>query len=234
MKKYEFTNNTIVKDGRILHEIIALKDFGNIKAGDLGGYIEKEENLSHYENCWVAQDAQVFDDAVVCNDALVTNYAKVFENAKVSGNAIVSDNALVCEYARVRGNAEVYGCSYVSGKAEVFGNAKIYNYAEVTANTVICDNAHVYGHSKVSGNAHLYGEADISKLGDYISTDGVNDDNSNLTFFRQKDGSILVYSNYSDYTLEEFRKKVKEIHGDSETAKKYLMIADLMEMHFSK
>lgn len=234
MKKYEFTNNTIVKNGRILHEIIALKDFGNIKAGDLGGYIEKEENLSHYENCWVAQDAQVFDDAVVCNDALVTNYAKVFENAKVSGNAVVANNALVCEYARVRENAKVLDCSHISGKAEIFGNAKIYNYAEVFGNTVICDNARIYGHSRVSGNAHLYGEADISKLGDYISIDGVNDDNSNLTFFRQKDGSILVYSNYSDYTFEEYKKKTREIHGDTETAKKYLMIADLMEMHFSK
>ncbi|MBB4077294.1 hypothetical protein GGR08_001625, partial [Bartonella fuyuanensis] len=30
----------------------ALKDFDDIKAGDLGGFIEKEVNLSHDGNCW--------------------------------------------------------------------------------------------------------------------------------------------------------------------------------------
>ena len=39
-KKYELTNETINYDGRILHRIKAIKDFGNVKKGDLGGWIE--------------------------------------------------------------------------------------------------------------------------------------------------------------------------------------------------
>jgi hypothetical protein len=35
-------------------------------------------------------------------------------------------------------------------------------------------------------------------------------------------------------TLAEFREKVKERHGDSRTAKEYLMLADLMEFRLSK
>lgn len=35
-------------------------------------------------------------------------------------------------------------------------------------------------------------------------------------------------------TLDDFRKKVKETHGDSKTAKEYLMVADLMEFRFSE
>ena len=35
-------------------------------------------------------------------------------------------------------------------------------------------------------------------------------------------------------TLEEFRAKVKETHGEIKTAKEYLMVADLMEFRFSK
>lgn len=40
--KYELTNT--IKDG--LHQIRALKDFNDVRAGDLGGYIEGEYNLS--------------------------------------------------------------------------------------------------------------------------------------------------------------------------------------------
>ncbi|MFR0666405.1 MAG: hypothetical protein ACLSIF_06700 [Faecalimonas umbilicata] len=35
-------------------------------------------------------------------------------------------------------------------------------------------------------------------------------------------------------TLEEFRAKVKETHGETKIAKEYLMVADLMEFRFSK
>lgn len=46
MKKYELTNETKIFNGVELHRIKALKDFGDVKKGDLGGWLEKEENLS--------------------------------------------------------------------------------------------------------------------------------------------------------------------------------------------
>ena len=52
-KKYELTEEAIVVDGHKLHRIRALKDFADVKAGDLGGYVESEDNLSHEGNCWV-------------------------------------------------------------------------------------------------------------------------------------------------------------------------------------
>ena len=45
MKKYELTTNTKMLFGRKLFQIKALVSFGDVTAGDLGGYIEKEENL---------------------------------------------------------------------------------------------------------------------------------------------------------------------------------------------
>lgn len=47
-KKYELTNETIEFNGHILHRIKALKDFAykKFKKGDLGGFIESENNLS--------------------------------------------------------------------------------------------------------------------------------------------------------------------------------------------
>lgn len=55
MKKYELTREQIVVDGYALHRIRALREiprFG-VKQGELGGYVEREENLSHEGSCLV-------------------------------------------------------------------------------------------------------------------------------------------------------------------------------------
>ena len=75
MKKFELTTDTKVVFGRKLFRIKALISFGNVTAGDLGGYVEKEENLSHNGNAWVYGDAKVYGNAWV------------YGNAKVYGNA---------------------------------------------------------------------------------------------------------------------------------------------------
>lgn len=75
-KKYELTSESItLPDGTRLYRIKALRDFGNVKAGDLGGFIEKENNLSHSGDAWVGGNA------------------RVGVNAQVGGNACVSGNA---------------------------------------------------------------------------------------------------------------------------------------------
>ena len=52
-KKYEFTDETITVDGHTLHRIRAVRCFSEVKAGDFGGGIEKEHNLSHEDHAWV-------------------------------------------------------------------------------------------------------------------------------------------------------------------------------------
>ena len=71
MKKYELTDETIDVSGTTLHRIKALKDFGNVKKGELGGYVESERNLSQEGNCWVCGNAKVCGDAEVCGNARV-------------------------------------------------------------------------------------------------------------------------------------------------------------------
>ena len=87
MKKFKLTSEFIVDiSGVKLFRIKALIEFGNVKAGDLGGYIEKEENLSHMGNAWVFGNAQVFGDARVSGNAWVSGDAWVSGNAQVSGD----------------------------------------------------------------------------------------------------------------------------------------------------
>src|SRR5574344_1011624 len=108
--KYRMTDETIKVNGHILHRIEALIDipYAKVKAGDKGGFIESEENLSQEGNCWVGDDAQVSGNARVSEDARVSDKAWVSGNAHVYGNAQVFSNARVHGIALVHGNAQVY------------------------------------------------------------------------------------------------------------------------------
>ena len=107
MKKFELTSETKVVFGRTLYRIKALVKFGNVDAGELGGWVEKEENLSQSGNAWVSGNARVYGNAGVSGDAWVSGSAEVYGNAEVCGDARVSGDAWVSGNARVSGNAEV-------------------------------------------------------------------------------------------------------------------------------
>ena len=91
MKKYELTSETKIVFGHILYRIKALSSFGCVSAGDLGGFLESEKNLSQNGNAWVSGDAEVFGDAWVYGDAEVSGNAEVSGDAEVFGNAEVSE-----------------------------------------------------------------------------------------------------------------------------------------------
>ena len=84
MKKYELTKETkTLADGTVLHRIRALRDISRygVKAGELGGLIEKENNLSQDDNAWVSGNAWVYDNAWVSGNARVFGDAEIFGNA---------------------------------------------------------------------------------------------------------------------------------------------------------
>lgn len=100
MKKFELTSETKINIfGKKLFRIKALISFGNVEAGETGGWVEKEENVNQSGDAWV------------------------FDNAEVSDNAWVFGNARVSDNARVSGNAEVFDNAWVFGNAWVFDNA---------------------------------------------------------------------------------------------------------------
>ena len=113
--------------------------------GELGGFIESEENLPQSENGWVSGNAQVSGDARVSGNARVSGDAQVFGYARVFGYALVSG------YAQVSGDARVSGNARVSSGAQVFGNARVSGYALVSGHAQVSGNARVSGHAQVSG-----------------------------------------------------------------------------------
>ena len=90
MKRWEFTGEEKTVLGVVLKRIRATVEFTlkcgiKVKAGENGGWIEKEENLSG--NAWVSGDARVYGNACVSGNA------RVYGNARVSGDACVSGDA---------------------------------------------------------------------------------------------------------------------------------------------
>jgi hypothetical protein len=95
MKKFELTAEFVTNVfGKKLFRIKAIVAFGDVEKGELGGFIEKEDNLSHDGNAWVYGNARVFGNARVSGNAWV------YGNAQVSGDARVYDDA---DYAVVKG-----------------------------------------------------------------------------------------------------------------------------------
>ena len=150
--KFELTNETIEFKGRTLHRIRALKNFSNVKKGNLGGWLEKEENLRQEGNCWIYNDAKVYDDARVRGDATIHDYAEIYEHASVDSIAMIQNYS------------KVYGFARVSDRAIVSDNALIHDRAKIWDNTVIRQNAEIFGNASVSDRAIVKGNSKVSQL----------------------------------------------------------------------
>lgn len=163
-RKYELVRDQqIVADSTTLYRIRALKSFGTVKAGDLGGFISSERNLSQDGDCWVSDEARVYGEAYVSHNAQVMDHARVFDDARVSGDARVFEKSRLYGDARVHDNACVYG------EGQVFEGAWVYGDAVVCGHSLVCGNALVYGETMITGHAQVFDQAKVS--GETVSGD---------------------------------------------------------------
>ena len=224
MKKYELTEETFTVFGKTLYRIRAVRDFGSVKTGEFGGYIEKEENLSHFGNAWISGDARVFGDARVSGNARVSGDARVFDNAKVYGNAWVYGEV------QVAGNAWVYGDARVSENAWVYGDARVSGDARVFDNAWVYGNAKVSGDARVSGNAWVYGNAEVFNTRHFFVQGPIGSRDGYVTFYRTKDDTIGVRCGCFSGSLQKFVDRVEETHGGSRYEKEYKIAAELAKV----
>lgn len=157
--KYELTDETIEWECITLYRIKALRDFGDVKAGDLGGFVESEDNLSDYGNCWIYNNARVCEGSTIEDDA------------KISNNAWVTGCSCVCDNARVYGHAKVFGGSTISDQSRVFLHAcvedstvtdqsRVYGHA-IISECWLSDNARVYGYTELYNDQYVDGNSDL-------------------------------------------------------------------------
>ena len=94
-RKYEITNITMEFEGRVLHRIRALKDFSDVKAGDLGGWVSSENNLSQYGNCWVYNNAMCMDNSRMFDNSKMYNGSRMFGNSRMHNNSKMFGNSVM-------------------------------------------------------------------------------------------------------------------------------------------
>ena len=133
-KKYEIlTDDFIMQGNNKLYRIRALKDFGDVKAGDLGGFIQSEENLSQEGLAWLYGSADVNDGTWVYGTVDVNNNALVSGKKYINGDCeAIGKPARVTGGARVLGNARLklpkgkgFGDAKVSGKKYITGDLRV-------------------------------------------------------------------------------------------------------------
>ncbi len=155
-QKYEITDIAHEKYP-FLHRIRALRDVGEkVKAGDLGGFVESESNLSDEgDTSWI------FGDAIAAGDAFVDQDARLF------GKAIACDSAYVSQGAELSGEARAEDFAYIRG-AVLCGHARasahnmILDSPETGKAPALSESCVVYG--TVMGDVHIMGNAVV--LGD--------------------------------------------------------------------
>lgn len=205
--KYELTDEVIEYLGHTLHRIKALKDFGDIKKGQLGGFVESSSNLSQNKDCWI------WENAIVYANARISNNAKIFDNAQIYGNAWICNNA------------------------KIFGNARVGGYSMIFDNAVICENAVVYGNPRIEGSSKICGDAYVNnnpiicgdsiikQLGDYMVFQNTWSSGEYITWTKSNN---MWHTDFFNGTGDEL---IEEAYKDSEkSGKNYEAYVNLIKI----
>lgn len=110
----------------LYNTIFAIKDFVTItgkkvKAGDLGGFIEKGSKLSQQGSCWVFKDSTINAKSNISGDCVIDGNSNV-SNSNISGLCIIQ-------------NSHILGCN-ISGKCNI--QKATIAYSQITDFVNIC------------------------------------------------------------------------------------------------
>ena len=228
MEKYCLTDNTIYITGNRLYQIKALKDFGKVKKGDLGGYIASEDNLSQTGNCWVFQNAMVSGNAKVLENAEIRGNVSMYDNSMVSGNSICDGNIYLCDNCRITGYAVVNGNSIM-----IKNNAIIGGYSQILST----DKSSIVGGDVIIGENITIVNCGIRREKDYIYIPFEYPLKGGVAVYTGHDNRILIWDSecrkkddYKEMTLKEYIDYLEaEIYSLSLVEKKRRYLYNLLE-----
>lgn len=191
-KKYRLTDEKIEYKGRVLYRIQALRNFGDIKAGDLGGFVQSEYNLSHSGDCWIYNNAKAMDNSEVLHNSEMYDYSEMYDNAKMYDSSEMYDNSSMHDNSIMYDNSKMYNNS------TMYDNSEINGYSEMYYNSVLKNNEKLYG--------TLY-----SKVDKFIE---VNVSNGKLITIVKKNNKILFNIGcQKEITAKEFLYKIHNEKG---------------------
>ena len=176
--KYEITGIAHEKYP-FLHRIRALRDIGSeIKAGDLGGFVESEGNLSFEAE----DDAWIFNDAIAAGEGHVDKGSVLRERAIVCGCAYASHGTEMSGDSRAEDDAYIRGAR-LSQCARVSGNGMVLQSPTTKAAPILTGSCSVYG--KVMGDVMLAGSVVV------ISDETISNDSLDTLSIDERGRTIL-------------------------------------------
>lgn len=251
-KKYEL----IPSEYPNLYRVKALKDFGDVKIGDIGGFVQSEKNLSHKGLCWIYHNAKALDKSIVRDDATLHDLAKAKDKAIISGKASLFDSS------------EAGGTSCVTGRATMMEYSKIFDNARLEEWAVLEESSLAFGNAVLSGNTHLSGSSKVFGLA-YLCYAYLSDEAEvstaikcpvfiagyarvlkydDLLYFRVCDKPVMFYRDLvkgiavsfgSSYnlTIDDFKTEIKtycEFDSEKENLTKYLEVVKFAQKYFKE
>ncbi len=153
-----------------LRQIVALRDFADVKSGDEGGWLDNEAALSHEGECWIYDpNSAVFAGAKIEGNARLTGECIISHGAIVSDNARL-DSVQASHCARISDNvtvshSQIRGCCHLADNAQILPHCLI-----IAAQGLTADNdkiLRIYQRATVSASrvvhqAQIYGDAFLS------------------------------------------------------------------------
>lgn len=191
-KKYKLSEAIEFHGAHKFYRIQALKDFGDVKAGEIGGWVESEDNLSQEGLCWVYDDATVMHHASVSDNAICRNHSII------SGNAIINQNAQILDDSTIEDNSIITNDAVVMENSLIKGNSCIHSNAVIRWLSVID------GKYCIGKDAYIRDSDDF-----FMITNVCGQDDNNFTFYLDKNKNIFVNGGEFNGELEKFIKSLK-------------------------
>jgi hypothetical protein len=176
--KYEITSIAHEKYP-FLHRIRALRDIGSeVKAGDLGGFVESESNLSFEPG----DDAWIFHDAISAGEGCVDKDSALRDRAIVCGCAYVSHKTEMGGDSRAEDDTYIRGAR-LSHCARASGGSMILQSPTTKVSPILTGSCAVYG--KVMGDVMLAGTVVV------ISDETISNDSLDTLSIDERGRTIL-------------------------------------------
>jgi len=190
MQKYEFTGEvkkvSVYDCDRIygvdVRQVRAIRDFGTVHTGDIGGWISSEYNLSHTGTCWIGPNIAITENGMVLHDAICR------------GDGVISGRSLICENAVIDSeNFQIHDC-HLSGHSQItskwFRNRAFFRM--VGNSKISAEKITIPERLEVPENAHIRYTDDIVSL--RISDDREFDDGRHLCIFPDENRNLIISS----------------------------------------
>ena len=239
-RKYEMTNITMEFEERTLYRVRALKNFRNVKAGDLGGWVSGKHNLSQEGECWIYDEAKCMDNArmyhnsAMYNNAVMCDFSEMHGCSEMHNYSAMLDNSRMYNCSAMYDNSRMYNDSKMYSNSRMFDNSAMYNNAVMLDNSKMFENSRMYRDSRLKNKENLYGKL-VTKVDRFIE---INNTGGRIVTGVLKDGKILYNIGcQNEITKEVFIDRIYNEGGGLEKnphRKEYLKIIDMIELYFSK